>query len=37
MLNRVKEKISMNGTIVGSWMSILNEDVSSTMGNSGLD
>jgi 4-hydroxy-2-oxoheptanedioate aldolase len=37
MLNKVKEKLAKKGTTVGSWMSILSEDVSSSMGNSGLD
>ncbi len=37
MLNRVKAKLGKGGTAVGAWMSVLNEDVSSAMGNSGLD
>lgn len=37
MLNRVKEKLSKGGTAVGAWMSVLDENVASAMGNSGLD
>jgi len=37
LLNRVKAKLGKGGTAVGAWMSVLNEDVSSAMGNSGLD
>jgi 2-keto-3-deoxy-L-rhamnonate aldolase RhmA len=37
MLNRVKQKLATKGTALGSWMSILSDDVSSTLGNSGLD
>ena len=37
MLNKVKEKLAKKGTAVGSWMSILKEDISSSIGNSELD
>ena len=37
MLNRVKKKLSKGGTAVGAWMSVLDEDIASAMGKSGLD
>ena len=37
VLNSVKEKLEKGGISVGAWMSVLNEDVASIMGNSGLD
>jgi 2-keto-3-deoxy-L-rhamnonate aldolase RhmA len=35
--NKVKQKLSEGGTAVGAWMGVLNEDVASAMGSSGLD